>query len=154
MNAEITFLLFLVVISTGLVKGTCPSTCSCSSGSSGSYVNCYSKNLGHIPDLPSDTYSIDLTYNSITKIDVQFCIEMPQLINLLISSNQISEIPVNTFVDCELLQTIYLHNNEISAIEPFTFMNLHNLQYLSVYNNKIRSLDSNTFINMTNLIEL
>ncbi|CAC5387139.1 PXDN [Mytilus coruscus] len=178
MNAEITFHLFLVVISTGLVKGTCPSTCSCSSDSSGSNVNCYSKNLGYIPDLPSDTFYIDLRYNSITEIDVQFCKEMPKLKTLLISNNQISEIPVNTFVDCELLQTIYLHNNKISAIEPFTFMNLHNLrylylynneisaiesfafmnlpnlQYLYVYNNKIRSLESNTFINMTNLYYL
>ncbi|CAC5387137.1 PXDN [Mytilus coruscus] len=178
MNAEITFHLFLVVISTGLVKGTCPSTCSCSSDSSGSNVNCYSKNLGYIPDLPSDTFYIDLRYNSITEIDVQFCKEMPKLKTLLISNNQISEIPVNTFVDCELLQTIYLHNNKISAIEPFTFMNLHNLRYLYLYNNeisaiesfafmnlpnlqylylhhnKIRSLESNTFINMTNLYEL
>ncbi|CAC5356108.1 unnamed protein product [Mytilus coruscus] len=106
MNEEITFLLFLVVINTGLVTGTCPSTCSCSSGSSGSNVNCYSKSLGHIPDLPSDTYIIYLHYNKIRSLES------------------------DTFINLTNVYQLYLHNNEISAIESFTFMNLHNLQYL------------------------
>ncbi|CAC5356109.1 unnamed protein product [Mytilus coruscus] len=151
MNEEITFLLFLVVINTGLVTGTCPSTCSCSSGSSGSNVNCYSKSLGHIPDLPSDTYIIDLRYNSITEIDIQFCKEMPQLLTLYISNNQISEIPVDTFVDCELLQTIYLHYNKIRSLESDTFINLTNVYQLYLHNNEISAIESFTFMNLHNL---
>ncbi|VDI31337.1 Hypothetical predicted protein, partial [Mytilus galloprovincialis] len=100
MNMDIIPIFFFAVISTGLVKGSCPSTCSCDDVSSGSRIFCQSKYLGSIPALPYDTYHLDLQFNNITAIDVQFCKEMPHLQNLYISYNLITEIPEITFADC------------------------------------------------------
>ncbi|XP_052059146.1 slit homolog 1 protein-like isoform X8 [Mytilus californianus] len=169
---------FLIVISTGLGNASCPSSCSCSIHSSGTYVNCESKSLGNIPELSDDTYYLTLNYNNITEIAVHFCKVVPLLQHLHVYGNQISEIKENTFDDCDQLKildlgnnliesiqpttfrnltslnSLYLYSNEISTIEPFTFVNLPSLQILYLYNNKIRSLESNTFINMTNLLQL
>ncbi|VDI04214.1 Hypothetical predicted protein, partial [Mytilus galloprovincialis] len=57
-SMDIILIFFLAVLSTGLVKGTCPSTCFCVDDSSGSNVNCRSNYLGRIPALPSDTYHL------------------------------------------------------------------------------------------------
>ncbi|CAG2216072.1 unnamed protein product [Mytilus edulis] len=56
MSMNISFLFLFAVSSTGLVKGACPSTCSCVDDSSGSNVDCNSTYLGRIPALPNDTY--------------------------------------------------------------------------------------------------
>ncbi|CAG2226775.1 PXDN [Mytilus edulis] len=154
MSMDIILIFVFAVICAGLVKGTCPSTCSCVDDSSGSHVNCYSKYLGRIPTLPKDTYYLDLRYNNITEIDVQLCKEMPQLHTIYISFNLIIEIPETTFADCEQLYRIDLQYNKIRSIESNTFVNMTNLYQLYLYNNKIRSLVSYTFINLTNLYRL
>ncbi|CAG2229756.1 unnamed protein product [Mytilus edulis] len=151
---DIIVIFVFAVVSTGLVKGTCPSTCSCVDDSSGSKIYCNSKYLGRIPALPNDTYYLELGFNNITEIDIQFCKEMPQLQYLYLHYNEISVIEPFTFVDLPNLHYLYLHYNEISVIEPFTFVDLPNLRYLTLSNNKIRSLVSYTFINLTNLYEL
>ncbi|CAG2250826.1 unnamed protein product [Mytilus edulis] len=137
---EFTLSVFVVVISIGLVNGSCPSMCSCSSQSSGLFVQCKFGSLERIPDTPNDTSLLDLSYNSITEIDVQFCKAMPQLQTLYLQQNQISEIPANAFVDCDVLATLLLNTNAISTIEPFTFMNLPNLISIYLHSNKIQSL--------------
>ncbi|VDI41300.1 Hypothetical predicted protein, partial [Mytilus galloprovincialis] len=103
MSMDIILIFVFAVICAGLVKGTCPLTCSCVDDSSGSHVNCHSKYLRRIPTLPKDTYNLDLRYNNITEIDVQLCKEMPQLHTIYISFNLIIEIPVTTFAACEQL---------------------------------------------------
>ncbi|CAG2250825.1 unnamed protein product [Mytilus edulis] len=114
---EFTLSVFVVVISIGLVNGSCPSMCSCSSQSSGLFVQCKFGSLERIPDTPNDTSLLDLSYNSITEIDVQFCKAMPQLQTLYLQQNQISEIPANAFVDCDVLATLYLHSNKIQSLK-------------------------------------
>ncbi|XP_076082038.1 uncharacterized protein LOC143052812 [Mytilus galloprovincialis] len=152
MKVGISVLVCLLVIDTGLVKGSCPSVCSCSSPYYEHIIDCRSRSLGNIPaDLLNDTLYLRLQDNNITTIDVQFCMEMPQLKQLYLFNNQISAIPVNTFVDCEQLNTIQLQYNEISTLDSFTFMNLPNLHYLYLSNNKIQLLKSYTFINLPNV---
>ncbi|VDI48137.1 Hypothetical predicted protein [Mytilus galloprovincialis] len=142
------------VICAGLVKGTCPSTCSCVDDSSGSRVNCYSKYLERIPALPKDTYNLDLRYNNITEIDVQLCKEMPQLHTIIISFNMIIEIPEITFTDCEQLYSINLQYNKIRSIESNTFVNMTNLYELYLYNNEISVIEPFTFVDLPNLYYL
>ncbi|VDI53163.1 Hypothetical predicted protein, partial [Mytilus galloprovincialis] len=137
MSMDIILIFVLAVICAGLVKGTCPSTCSCVDDSSGSNVNCYSKYLGRIPTLPKDTYYLDLRHNHIADINIQFCKEMPQLQHLYISYNLITEIPEITFADCEQLYRIYLYNNKIRSLVSYTFINLTNLYELELSGNPL-----------------
>ncbi|CAG2226768.1 unnamed protein product [Mytilus edulis] len=83
--------IFLLVMNIGLVKGSCPSVCSCSSPYQELLVDCRSRSLGNIPaDLVNDTYNLDLNHNNITAIDVQFCKKMPQLKHLNLESNPLT----------------------------------------------------------------
>ncbi|CAG2238096.1 unnamed protein product [Mytilus edulis] len=130
MSIDICVLFFFAVVSIGVVKGTCPSTCSCVDDSSGSKINCSSKYLERIPPLTNNTYFLELGFNNITEIDIQFCKEMPQLHTIYINNNLITKVPVNTFVDCEQLYRIDLQYNKIRSIESNTFVNMTNLFYL------------------------
>ncbi|CAC5419720.1 unnamed protein product [Mytilus coruscus] len=130
MKVEMSVLLFLLVISTSLVNGSCPLNCSCRNDVSGSFVNCNTRSLGHIPNLPRDTYELYIHYN------------------------QISEIPVNTFVDCDLLKTVYLQNNKIRSLESNTFINMTNLYELNLSGNNISNIEERAFVNLTSLSAL
>ncbi|CAC5419710.1 SLIT3 [Mytilus coruscus] len=151
---EIGFLVIFVVISTSLVNGSCPSVCSCSSTTQGSDVNCNSRSLLHFPDLPINTYYIDLRYNSITEIDVQLCKDMPKLKHLFVNDNQISVVQVNAFEDCEIMDTIYLQYNKIRSIESFTFINMPKLIKLYIDNNEISTIEPYSFMNLPNLLNM
>ncbi|VDI46708.1 leucine-rich repeat and fibronectin type-III domain-containing protein 5, partial [Mytilus galloprovincialis] len=155
MKVGISVLVCLLVIDTGLVKGSCPSVCFCSDPYNAHVIDCRSRSLGNIPvDLLNDTLQFWLQENNITAIDVQFCKKMPQLHYLYINDNQISAIPVNTFVDCEQLYGIDLRNNNISTLESFTFMNLPRLSYLILNGNNISHIEEHAFGTFTSLYEL
>lgn len=130
MTIDSQLLVLLVVISNGLGNASCPSMCSCSITLSGTHIRCYSRSLGTIPELPNDTYDINLNYNIITEIAVQFCKAVPLLHTLQLHTNQISEIKEHTFNDCKQLVNLILSKNLIRYIHPTAFRNLTSLAYL------------------------
>ncbi|CAC5412475.1 unnamed protein product [Mytilus coruscus] len=91
MKVGISVLVFLLVINTGLVKGSCPSVCSCSSPWQELIVDCRSRSLGNIPaDLLNDTYHLTLNENNISHIEEHAFGTFTSLYELNLESNPLN----------------------------------------------------------------
>ena len=110
------------------VAASCPTLCSCTTNSEGSYVDCRSKGLDSMPsDLPNNTYEFHLEGNKITAILPETFTDLPNLISIHLESNLISAIENNAFNNLPGLTNLRLDHNKISVIEDNAFNNLTSL---------------------------
>ncbi|CAG2250829.1 unnamed protein product [Mytilus edulis] len=157
---ERTFLV-VVLVSVGLVNSSCPLTCACTIETLDLlFVDCNSRSLSYVPDLPSNTYTLQMSHNTIPEINDQVLQrhttfdESVSTYFYYIYKNVITTMTADIFTDCNNLTSINLSFNSIEYLHPGAFRNLTELTNLALNINKIRYIESNTFINLQKLYYL
>ncbi|XP_036396734.1 toll-like receptor 13 [Megalops cyprinoides] len=122
--------------------------------------------------------SLDLTYNSISKLSCSDFANLTQVTRLQLFRNHISALSGCFFRDLQNLQTLKLGSNKIlsvmdafktglqklqhlelrsnklSAVKGGDFQSLRSLQYLDLVDNQISRIEDEAFIGLDNLTEL
>ena len=131
--------------------------------------------------IPLET--LDLSYNSLTKLPSDAFSQLPKLNSLRLDGNKLSELEDRAFGGLSSLQTLnlannnlnvlppelfttssspsrlqelYLQNNSLNVLAPGLFSNLHQLLVLNISRNEISDewLSSSTFSSLTRLVAL
>nr|XP_056716103.1 leucine-rich repeat-containing protein 26 [Euleptes europaea] len=131
--------IFMVVLLVPLSSASgCPVVCSCSSGE----VDCKDRQLLLVPDdLPANSTTVLLDYNSIAVLHNHVFMRQPLLRRLSLHSNIIMSIHSQALVGLGKLQELDLSGNSLSILLPETFFPVPHLTVLNLGNNKLVSLD-------------
>lgn len=127
----------------------------------------YYKNLKHL-DISNSNYNnldmlklssprllkLNVSYNKVNEIPLQFFINVPELIEIDISHNNLSDIASHTFNGTQKLKTIHLAYNSIDKINSKSLSSNKNLEYLDISNNLIEFFSDRMFDNNKLLKEL
>uniref|UniRef100_A0A3B3VXZ9 Fibromodulin n=1 Tax=Poecilia latipinna TaxID=48699 RepID=A0A3B3VXZ9_9TELE len=130
----------------------CPLECDCPAAYP-TAMYCHSRNLQHIPYVPSHIKYVYLQRNQITGIQDGVFDNAPNLVWVILSHNQLSseKISDSVFVELGSLVRLYLDNNELTHVPR----NLpRSLTDLRLSYNKITNISSNLFESMSNLTTL
>ncbi|MEQ2195428.1 hypothetical protein XENOCAPTIV_012677 [Xenoophorus captivus] len=114
---------------------------------------CHSRNLQHVPYVPSHIKYVYLQRNQITGIQDGVFDNATNLMWVILSHNQLSsdKISDNIFVKLESLDRLYLDHNELTRVPRNMPRSITDLQ-LSY--NKITKISSTSFEGMSNLTTL
>uniref|UniRef100_A0A667YM21 Fibromodulin n=1 Tax=Myripristis murdjan TaxID=586833 RepID=A0A667YM21_9TELE len=130
----------------------CPLECDCPS-SFPTAMYCHSRNLQHVPYVPSHIKYVYLQRNQITGIQDGVFDNATNLVWVVLFQNQLSsdKIGKNVFSKLKNLDKLYLNHNELTRVPP----NLPKcITDLRLGHNKISKILSNSFEGMTNLTNL
>lgn len=102
--------------------------------------------------------NLDLSYNTIRRINSNDFNRMPKLTSLKLDNNYIQELSDNSFNGLHQLNSIHLQNNKLVALPPAIFKfapNLQNkLREINLRNNSISALSPLVFSDLTMLLSL
>lgn len=120
----------LVLLALALSCHGCPDECLCLSQS----VTCQNQNLDSIPhSLPTDTKSLDVTGNRISRIsEDSFPTPMEHLTDLKLSGNALEVVEANAFDNLPNLVRLDLSDNEITNFNESAFPLNNTLQFLNL----------------------
>ncbi|KAJ8016134.1 hypothetical protein DPEC_G00004030 [Dallia pectoralis] len=130
----------------------CPLECDCPA-SFPVAMYCHSRNLQHIPYVPSRIKYVYLQRNHITGIQDGVFDNATSLVWVMLHQNRLSSerLGENVFSKLENLERLYLDNNELSSIPE----NLPKfIKDLRLGHNKIAKIQSSTFEGMSDLLTL
>lgn len=130
----------------------CPLECDCPS-TYPTAMYCHSRNLQHVPFIPSHIRYVYLQHNKITEILDGVFNNATNLVWLIMSHNQLNsdKISKNAFSKLENLEQLYLDHNELSHVPQ----NLpRSITDLRLGHNKISKILSSSFEGMVNLTTL
>ena len=142
----------------------CPMNCSCYERS----VNCSGTSILYIPQISTETRSLNLSLNSIDlgssnmslvpslmaflvrhcslkSVPDYFLANFPNLVVLDISYNQLQNLSSNTFSGLRSLKHLIISNNLITTIFHNMFQDLHSMELLDLRNNFVQYIDDNVF---------
>lgn len=142
--------LFVVTVNAVVVL-SCPNKCTCNTIMRGVILNCTNQLLTVIPNIPSDSYEIDLTRNQFTNIRRFTFYNIPELNFLYLNGNELQNIEEYSFVLLDRLRHLYLHDNSLTTITKGLFRDLPDLYILRLQNNKISVIESFAFTNLPDL---
>ncbi|XDV35197.1 hypothetical protein PO909_005191 [Leuciscus waleckii] len=115
-------------------------------------VRCCRMDYRRIPStLPQNTVDLDISCNSITRINEGDFIRLPNLIILNMSHNRISEITNNALSDLPNLEELNLSNNKIQAVTTKLLSGLANLSHLRLDSNYLEVIENQSFATLSNL---
>ncbi|XP_022593991.1 toll-like receptor 3 isoform X4 [Seriola dumerili] len=96
---------------------------------------------------------LDVSYNSITKLDVRLCQTLPQLQTLIIEHNEVHLLKKDDLSHCTSLTRLNMASNRLKLQgEPFS--SLKNLQFLDVSTNKLPSAKLSSQPQLPSLVNL
>ncbi|XP_043976720.1 fibromodulin isoform X1 [Gambusia affinis] len=127
----------------------CPLECDCPTAYP-TALYCHSRNLQHIPYVPSHIKYVYLQHNQITGIQDGVFDNATNLVWVILSHNRLSseKISNSVFVKLRSLDRLYLDNNELTHVPR----NLpRSLTDLRLSYNKIKNISSKLFESMRNL---
>ncbi|KAM3871856.1 fibromodulin [Diretmus argenteus] len=130
----------------------CPLECDCPSTFPVA-MYCHSRNLQHVPYVPSQIKYVYLQQNQITGIQDGVFDNATDLVWVVLFQNQLKsdKIGKNVFSKLKNLDRLYLDHNELTRVPP----NLpKSIKDLRLGHNKISKILSNSFEGMTNLTNL
>ncbi|XP_041639674.1 amphoterin-induced protein 1-like [Cheilinus undulatus] len=130
----------------------CHKTCVCASN----IVSCSKMNLTHVPlPLPRYTSVLDLSFNSITRLQAEWTpIKLMRLHSLLLSNNGLNFLSSEAFVHVTRLRYLDLSSNSLRQLDEFIFEPLEFLEVLLLYNNRISQIDRSAFSGLISLQRL
>lgn len=127
----------------------------CQIYNSGRSANCLGQRLDHVPwkHFPSTLESIDLSYNEIHAIRVNYFSRLPHLRVLKLQFNNISVIEDRAFHNNPLLEHLNIFNNSLEEIPANALQDLFNLRELLMSNNLYTqaTLSADVFSRLTQL---
>lgn len=106
------------------------------------FCDCSAKNLQHVPIVPTNVLSLDLSFNqieSITEEDLTMCKELKML---KLQRNKLSVIHSKAFNSQSKLEELDLSFNKLENISSFWFSELRSLKHLNILGNKYTTLGS------------
>lgn len=106
------------------------------------FCNCSAKNLQHVPIVPANVLSLDLSFNqieSVTQNDLAMCKELR---TLKLQRNKLSVIHNKAFHFQSKLEELDLSFNKLGNISSFWFSGLRSLKHLNILGNKYTTLGS------------
>lgn len=130
----------------------CPLECDCPA-SYPTAMYCHSRNLQHIPYVPSHVKYVYLQRNQITGIQNGVFDNATDLAWVVLSHNKLTsdKISSSVFTKLENLDRLYLDHNELTSVPDKLPKSVTDLR---LAHNKISKVLSNTFKGMTNLTTL
>ncbi|XP_052063908.1 SLIT and NTRK-like protein 3 [Mytilus californianus] len=150
MYCNIAVVLLIITVSVVVVV-SCPNKCTCNTIMRGVILNCTNQGLTVIPNIPSDSYKIDLTRNQFTNIKRFTFFNIPELNFLYLNGNELENIEEKSFVLLDRLRHLYLHDNSLTTISQGLFRDLPDLYILRLQNNKISVIEPYAFTNLPDL---
>ncbi|XP_056129144.1 fibromodulin [Lampris incognitus] len=137
---------------TGRESEDCPLECDCPSAFP-TAMYCHSRNLQHIPYVPSHIKYVYLQRNQITGIQDGVFDNATNLMWVVLFHNQLSsdKIGKNIFSKLKNLERLYLDHNELTRVPANLPKSIRDLR---LGHNKISKIQSNSFEGMTNLTNL
>lgn len=146
-------ILILLLMSTEIANGFCPSKCSCS-GDHNLRASCINAGLEVVPiQLNPDVKYINLTTNKIQ--NVHFTLAFYTKLEILdLSRNKLDSLGSKNFESQEILQTLNLSNNLLTNLSKDAFKGLKNIFVLDLSYNKIEMIYSNALLDLERLIKL
>lgn len=127
----------------------------CQIYNSGRSANCLGQRLDHVPwkHLPSTLERIDLSYNELHAIRVNYFSRLPHLRVLELQFNNISVIEDRAFHNNPLLEHLNIFNNSLEEIPANALQDLFNLRELLMSNNLYTqaTLSADVFSRLTHL---
>ncbi|XP_074536679.1 amphoterin-induced protein 1-like [Halichoeres trimaculatus] len=130
----------------------CQKTCVCASN----IVSCSKMNLTHVPlPLPQYTAVLDLSFNSITRLQAEWTpIKLMRLHSLLLSNNGLNFLSSEAFVHVTRLHYLDLSSNSLRQLDEYIFEPMEHLEVLLLYNNHISQIDRTAFSGLLSLQRL
>ncbi|GMT36670.1 hypothetical protein PFISCL1PPCAC_27967, partial [Pristionchus fissidentatus] len=127
----------LLLVASSFLVSSCPTGCSCSSGT----VVCTGLGLKRIPTgIPDDTTRLDLQENKISVIRKSDFANLPSLKILQISDNEIHLIEAGSFDNLHSLERIRLNNNHLREL-PLSLFHANRLLYrIDLSHNQLTSI--------------
>ncbi|XP_053320189.1 toll-like receptor 13 [Spea bombifrons] len=115
-------------------------------------VLCYKQGLSSVPaQLPNITFSLDISFNKINRINIKDFHNLTLLQEMNISSNQISFIDNGAFQNLQSLRMLNFSSNRLESLKSHMFSGLKNLTTLLLDNNNITTIESSAFSGLQNL---
>ncbi|KAK7916689.1 hypothetical protein WMY93_012450 [Mugilogobius chulae] len=130
----------------------CRKTCMLASN----IVSCPKLNLSQIPtDIPAFTAVLDLSFNSISRLKVDWTpYRLGRLHTLRISNNGLDFLSTKAFEYVTRLRLLDLSSNSLKQLDEFIFEPLEHLEVLLLYNNRIAQIDRSAFAGLMSLQKL
>jgi hypothetical protein len=97
---------------------------------------------------------IDLSYNSLTRIDSDTFLYTKKLTELNLSGNSIEKLSSRAFQDLKSLSKLSLNNNRLTSVDSELFKSLTRLKQVDLSSNRIRGIPEFAFNDLLNLAEL
>ena len=129
----------------------CPKLPQCYCNKEVTSVDCRSRNLTSIPDIPSTALRLDLSYNNISTLPARVFSKLSKLLDLNLRSNKIYTVAPGTFDKLTSIQTLDLSFNRINTVAPGTFDKLTSIQTLDLSHNRINTVAPGTFDKLTSI---
>ncbi|XP_063224159.1 chaoptin-like isoform X2 [Bacillus rossius redtenbacheri] len=129
-------------------------------------ADCSGRGLYRVPDLPRDTWGLNLSGSHFSHLDDQFragdcgaddtlsCTLLPHAFYLELSHSRVDSISPRALLGMTELRFLYLGDNRLTSLQQHTFSDNTLLQELDVSRNAIRFLHPEVLWNLTNLLYL
>ncbi|PNI43386.1 TLR3 isoform 4, partial [Pan troglodytes] len=102
----------------------------------------------------SQLTSLDVGFNTISKLEPELCQKLPMLKVLNLQHNELSQLSDKTFAFCTNLTELHLMSNSIQKIKNNPFVKQKNLITLDLSHNGLSSTKLGTQVQLENLQEL
>ncbi|KAK2817728.1 hypothetical protein Q7C36_021661 [Tachysurus vachellii] len=106
------------------------------------FCDCSAKNFHHIPIVPTDVLSLDVSYNEIESIYQKDLTAYTELRTLKLQKNKLSMIHQEAFDSLHKLEELDLSFNELENIYSVWFSHLRSLKHLNILGNQYTTLGS------------
>lgn len=106
------------------------------------FCNCSAKNLDHVPIVPTNVLSLDVSFNKIESITQKDLIEYTELRTLKLQKNTLNMIHKEAFNSQSKLEELDLSFNKLENISSLWFSQLRSLKHLNILGNQYTTLGS------------
>lgn len=119
-------------------------------------ISCSRMNLSFVPtNLPPYTAVLDISFNSIHKLQAEWTPKsLRRLHSLLLSNNGLNFLSSEAFAYVTKLRYLDLSSNGLRQLDEFIFEPLEHLEVLLLYNNRISQIDRSAFAGLNSLERL
>lgn len=106
------------------------------------FCNCSADNLRHVPTVPANVLSLDLSFNEIESISQKDLAAYTELRTLKLQRNKLSTIHEKAFHSQSNLEQLDLSFNKLENISSLWFSKLRSLKHLNILGNQYTTLGS------------